>query len=32
LESAFLHRHSGNWKIVFIHSTRVPSTLPAQPK
>jgi hypothetical protein len=32
LESAFLQRQSGNWKIVFIHSTRVPSTPPAQPK
>ena len=32
LESAFLQQQSGNWKILFIHSTRVPSTLPAQPK
>jgi ketosteroid isomerase-like protein len=32
LESAFLKKQSGNWKIVFIHSTRVPSTPLAQPK
>jgi hypothetical protein len=32
LESAFLQRQSGNWKIVFIHSTRVPSTPPAPPR
>jgi hypothetical protein len=32
LESAFLQRKSGNWKIVFIHSTRVPSSPSAQPK
>ena len=24
LESAFLEKQAGNWKIVFIHSTRVP--------
>ena len=32
LESAILRKQSGNWKIVFIHSTRVASTPPAQPK
>jgi hypothetical protein len=32
LESAFLQRQSGNWKIVFLHSTRVPSPPPTQPK
>jgi hypothetical protein len=32
LESAFLQRQSGHWKIVFIHSTRVPSPPPAQLK
>jgi ketosteroid isomerase-like protein len=26
LESAFLERRAGNWKIVFMHSTRVPVT------
>ena len=26
LESAFLEKQAGNWKIVFIHSTRVPPT------
>jgi ketosteroid isomerase-like protein len=25
LESAFLERHAGTWKIVFMHSTRVPT-------
>jgi hypothetical protein len=30
LESAFLQRQKGEWKIVFIHSTRVPAAL-AQP-
>jgi ketosteroid isomerase-like protein len=25
LESAFLEKQAGNWKIVFIHSTRVPT-------
>ena len=24
LESAFLEKQAGNWKIVFMHSTRVP--------
>jgi hypothetical protein len=24
LESAFLEKQSGTWKIVFMHSTRVP--------
>jgi hypothetical protein len=32
LESAFLQRQSGNWKILFIHSTRVPLEPLAQPK
>jgi ketosteroid isomerase-like protein len=26
LESAFLEKRAGNWKIVFVHSTRVPPT------
>src|ERR1700758_4179287 len=26
LESAFLEKQAGNWKIVFMHSTRVPPT------
>jgi hypothetical protein len=26
-ESAFLEKRTGNWKIVFTHSTRVPMTL-----
>jgi ketosteroid isomerase-like protein len=26
LESAFLEKRAGNWKIVFMHSTRVPMT------
>ena len=26
LESAFLQKQAGNWKIVFMHSTRVPVT------
>jgi ketosteroid isomerase-like protein len=26
LESAFLEKRAGNWKIVFMHSTRVPVT------
>jgi hypothetical protein len=25
LESAFLQKEEGTWKIVFMHSTRVPS-------
>ncbi|WP_353066581.1 nuclear transport factor 2 family protein [Tunturibacter psychrotolerans] len=29
LESAFLERHGGVWKIVFMHSTRVPATPPS---
>jgi hypothetical protein len=29
LESAFLERHGGVWKIVFMHSTRVPAAPPA---
>ena len=28
LESAFLEKQAGNWKIVFMHSTRVPMKLP----
>jgi ketosteroid isomerase-like protein len=28
LESAVLERHGGAWKIVFMHSTRVPSAAP----
>jgi ketosteroid isomerase-like protein len=28
LESAFLEKQAGNWKIVFMHSTRVPPTPP----
>ena len=28
LESAFLERSGGAWKIVFMHSTRVPSAVP----
>jgi ketosteroid isomerase-like protein len=28
LESAFLEKRAGNWKIVFMHSTRVPMSLP----
>jgi Domain of unknown function (DUF4440) len=32
LESAFLQKQSGKWKIVFLHSTRVVSAPPAQPK
>jgi len=24
LESAFLEKQAGNWKIIFMHSTRVP--------
>ena len=27
LESAFLEKRAGNWKIVFMHSTRVPMKL-----
>jgi Domain of unknown function (DUF4440) len=30
LESAFLEKRAGNWKIVFMHSTRVPMVLQAQ--
>ena len=26
LESAFLQRQAGVWKIVFVHSTRVPNS------
>jgi ketosteroid isomerase-like protein len=29
LESAFLEKQAGTWKIVFMHSTRVPVTTPA---
>jgi hypothetical protein len=29
LESAFLERHGGVWKILFMHSTRVPAAPPA---
>jgi ketosteroid isomerase-like protein len=29
LESAFLERHGGIWKVVFMHSTRVPAPPPA---
>jgi ketosteroid isomerase-like protein len=28
LESGFLHREGGSWKIVFVHSTRVPERAP----
>ena len=28
LESAFLQKQAGNWKIVFMHSTRVPTQSP----
>ena len=32
LESAFLEKQSGDWKIAFMHSTRVPSPPAAQSK
>jgi ketosteroid isomerase-like protein len=28
LESAFLEKHTGTWRIVFMHSTRVPMATP----
>jgi hypothetical protein len=32
LESAFLQKQAGQWKIMFIHSTRVPAAPPAPSK
>ncbi|HMF76177.1 MAG TPA: nuclear transport factor 2 family protein [Bryobacteraceae bacterium] len=31
LESAFLQKQAGAWKIVFLHSTRVPAAAPGKP-
>jgi Domain of unknown function (DUF4440) len=31
LESAFLERQAGTWKVVFMHSTRVPEAVGADP-